>query len=68
MLRKIVGKATGWTLCDDILNTAGPLQVSAGLKGGVEAAIHPMKEIYQQDSIEGIIPVDASNTYNSMNR
>ena len=68
VLRRIIGKAIGWTLYDDILNAAGPLQASAGLKGGAEAAIHAMKEIYQQDSTEGIILVDASNAFNSMNR
>ena len=50
------------------MNAAGPLQASAGLKGGAEAAIHAMNEIYQQDSTEGIILVDASNAFNSMNR
>ena len=38
-------KAIGWTLYDDILNAAGHLQASTGLKGGAEAAIHAMKEI-----------------------
>ena len=61
MLRRIVGKAISWTLYDDILNAAGPLQTSAGLEGGGEAAIRAMKEIYQQVSIEGIILVYASN-------
>ena len=68
VLRRIVRKAIGWTLYDDILNAAGPLQALGGLKGATEAAIHAMKEIYQQDSIEGIILVDASNAFNSMHR
>ena len=53
---------------DYMLNDAGPLQVSAGLKGGAEAAICVMKEIYQQDSIESIILIDAGNAFNSMNQ
>ena len=61
MLRRIFGKAISWTLYDDILNAAGPLQASAGLEGGGGAAIRAMKEIYQQVSIEDIILVDASN-------
>ena len=51
-----------------MLNDAGPLQVSAGLKGGAEAAICVMKEIYQQGSIESIILIDAGNASNSMNQ
>ena len=57
---RIVGKAIGWTLYDDILNVARPLQASAGLKRGVETVIHAMKEIHQQDSIEGIVLVDCT--------
>ena len=68
VLGRIIEKTIGWTLYDDTLNAAGPLQASAGRKGGAEAAIHAMKEIYQQDSTEGIILVDASNAFNSMNR
>ena len=68
MLWRIVGKAIGWALLDDILNAARPLQASAGLKEGAEAAMHAMKEIYKEDIIEGIILVDASNALNSMNR
>ena len=51
-----------------MLNDAGPLQVSAELKGGAEAAICVMKEIYQQGSIESIILIDAGNASNSMNQ
>ena len=58
----------GWTLYDDILNAADSIQASARLKGRTEAAIYVMKEIYQEDSTEGIILVDASNAFNSMNQ
>ena len=48
VLRRIVGKAIGWTLYDHmmILNSARPLQASTGLKGEAEAAIHVKKEVY----------------------
>ena len=39
-LRRIVGKTINWVLNPDIQQAAGPLQVSTGLKGGAEAAIH----------------------------
>ena len=48
------GKAISWTLSSDIQKAAGPLQVSAGLKGGAEAAIHAMR--------------DAANAFNRLNR
>ena len=68
VIRRIVGKAQSWCLSSDIQEAAGPLQVSAGLKGGAEAAIHAMKEIYNQQGVDGVILVDARNAFNSLNR
>ena len=67
-MRRIVGKAISWCLRDDIQEAAGPLQVSAGLKGGAEAAIHAMKEIYELETTDAVILVDAANAFNRLNR
>ena len=40
----------------------------AGQKGGIVAAIHAMKEIYSEDKCQGLLMVDASNAFNSLNR
>ena len=66
--RRIVGKCINWVLRKDIQQAAGPLQVATGLQGGTEAAIHSMKLIFEQDNTHGVILVDASNTFNSLNR
>jgi hypothetical protein len=68
VLRRIIGKAVGWILKKDIQEAAGPLQAATGLQGGAEAAIHAMKSIFEQDDTEGVILVDASNAFNSLNR
>ena len=68
ILRRIIGKAIGWVLNSDIQEAAGPLQASAGLKGGAEAAIHVMRDIFNEESTDGVILVDASNAFNSLNR
>ena len=68
ILRRIIGKAVMWTLSSDIEKAAGPLQVSSGVKGGAEAAIHAMHDIFKADGTEGVILVDASNAFNSLNR
>ncbi len=47
---------------------AGPLQVSTGLKGGAEAAIHSMKAIFDNEATDAIILVDAANAFNRLNR
>ena len=44
------------------------LQVSTGLKGGAEAAIHAMKKIFEEDNTDAVILVDAANAFNRLNR
>ena len=68
VMRRIVGKTIAWCLGDDIQKAAGPLQVSSGLKGGSEAAIHSMRQVFSEDSTDAIILVDAANAFNRLNR
>ena len=66
--RRIVGKCISWILRKDIQQAAGPLQTATGLQGGAEAAIHSMKLIFENEGTDGVILVDASNAFNSLNR
>ena len=68
VLRRIVGKTISWSLNQEIQEAAGPLQVSTGLKGGAEAAIHAMKKIFDEESTDAVILVDAANAFNRLNR
>ena len=68
MMRRIVGKTIAWSLGSDIQEAAGPLQVATGLKGGAEAAIHSMRQIFNDDASDAVILVDAENAYNKLNR
>ena len=68
VMRRIIGKTIAWCLGEDIQEAAGPLQVSSGLKGGAEAAIHAMKRIFDEDGTDAIILVDAANAFNCLNR
>ena len=52
----------------DIHSAVGPLQLSAGHDAGCEAAIHAMREIFDDEETEGVLLVDAENTFNSLNR
>ena len=67
ILRRTIGKCVGWVLKNDIQLSAGPLQVATGLQSGAEAAIHAMREIFENDETEEIILVDVSNAFNSLN-
>ena len=51
----------------DILDTSGCLQLCASQRGGCEAAVHTMKKIFDDSDSEGVLLVDASNTFNSLN-
>ena len=52
----------------DILKGSGNLQVCAGQDGGCEAAIHAMKDMFDEDDVDGVLLVDASNAFNRLNR
>ena len=60
-MRRIIGKAIGWTIKADLMESAGPLQAAGGSKGGEEAAIHAMHTIFEDESTDAVILVDASN-------
>ena len=55
-------------ISEDIQAAAGPLQVCAGHLAGCEAAVHAMRRVYESSETEAVILVDASNTFNSLNR
>ena len=52
---------------DMVLATA-PVQVCAGLAGGVEAAVHAARQLYEDKDTEALILVDAENAFNALNR
>ena len=68
VLRRIVGKTIAWALSEDIQEAAGSSQVSTGLKGWSEAAIHAMKDLYEREYTDAVILVDAENAFNKLNR
>ena len=67
-LRRIISKSVVSLLKPDILSASGCLQTCAGLEGGIEAAVHAMRHIYEDDKCEAIILIDAENAFNRLNR
>ena len=65
--RRIISKAILSVLKQDILNTSGCLQLCAGQRGGCEAAVHAMREIFNDSHSKGVLLIDASNAFNSLN-
>ena len=56
------------TVKQDLQDAVGSLQLCAGQDAGCEAAVHAMSSIFDDDSTEGMIFVDASNAFNRLNR
>ena len=68
ILCRLVGKVIGWAFKEDIQIAAGPLQAATSLQGGAEAAIHAMKQVFDDEDTDAVIMVDASNAFNTLNR
>ena len=67
-MRRIISKAILRVTKADIQSAVGALQLCAGQDAGCEAAVHAMRKIFQSESTEGVLLVDASNAFNSLNR
>ncbi len=52
----------------DIQAAVGSHQLCVRQPSGCEAAIHALNELIEEDSTEGVLLVDASNAFNSLNR
>ena len=65
--RRIIGKAILAIIADDIQEAAGFQQVCAGPQAGCEAAVHAMREIFDDPTTQGILLVDAANAFNNLN-
>ena len=68
VLRRIIGKVAMKVFRPDIQSAAGSLQVCAGQSGGCEAAVHAMRNIFEEDDCDAVLLVDAANAFNSINR
>ena len=69
-LRRILGKAVADITGDDLIDVFGTQQLAGGVECGIEASIHGLRELFQRKSGEGygLILLDASNAFNSVNR
>ena len=68
VVRRIIGKAVMKVLKKDVMLAAGPLQTCSGIPSGGEAAVHAVRETWERPDMEGVLLVDASNAFNSLNR
>ena len=68
VLRRILAKAVTTVLKADLKKAACGLQLCVGQEGGCEAAVHAMVDIFEDHNCQGIIQIDATNAFNTINR
>ena len=68
VLRRILAKCVMNVAKEDVAQASGSLQLCAGQKSGSEAAVHAMHAIFEADETDGILLIDATNAFNSLNR
>ena len=68
VLRRIIGKAIMRIVKREMVVSTAPIQVCAGIPGGVEAAVHAVRQVFEDKNTEAIILVDADNAFNRLNR
>ena len=68
VLRRIIGKVVMQVLRKDVQEAAGSLQVCDGQSGGCEAAVHAMRNVFEDDDSDAVLLIDAANAFNSINR
>ena len=56
------------TIIDSIQTVAVSLQLCSGHLSGCEAAVHAMCKVFRAKETEAVLLVDASNSFNSLNR
>ena len=68
VIRRIIAKCFLKVLKQDVVEASGAMQVCTGQKSGSEAAVHFMRNIFEDDDTDAALLVDASNAFNSLNR
>ena len=66
MARRITSKAILAVTRSDLEEAAGSLRLCAGQVAGIEAAIHAMRESFNNEGTEAVLLVDACNAFNSL--
>ena len=58
---RIIGKAILGPVACDVQKACGALQLCAGQSAGVEATVHAMRVLFEDDEADGVFLIDAEN-------
>ena len=67
VLRRILGETIISVIKLEIMSCAGNLQLCAGQASGCEAAGHAISVIFEVQSTDALLLIDADNAFNSLN-
>ena len=65
---RILGKTILAVVGGYVQETSGTVQLCAGQNSGCDAAVHPMRQIFDNTNAQAVLLVDASNAFNNLNR
>ena len=68
VVRMIISKSILSVIRPEIRAVVGSSQMCIGQKCGNEAAVHALSAIYEEESMDGVLLVDAFNAFNCLNR
>ena len=68
VFRRLICKAIMRVIERDVLCATAPLQVCVGVPSACEATIPSMDRLFRDRNVQGILLIDASNAFNSLNR
>ena len=68
VVRRIIGKAIMRILNPIVAECTGSVQLCAGLQAGCETGVHALRSLFDEPTTEGVLLVDASNAFNTLNR
>ena len=68
VFRRIMCRAIMKIIESDVRDTTAPRQLCVGVPSACEASVHAMDSLFNLDSTDAILLVDASNAFNSLNR
>ena len=67
VLRRIAGKVIVSVLKSEVIDYSSSLQVCAGQEAGIEAAVHSLNSMCNDENNDAMLLVDASDAFNSLN-
>ena len=68
VVRRVIGKAILSVIKADIIEVTGCSQLCAGVSSACEAIVHTVRNVFESGEAEGLLLIDASNAFNSLNR